>query len=182
VENPNQNIHQLKLGAAGVDLDSEHFLRRHPTSFFAYTGYRRLHKFFDSEEFLGLERRFPILWMLDISNCFGSIYSHSVSWAMKSKDVVKQHIDASTHTFGGEIDCEMRDANWAETNGILVGPELSRIFAEIILQDADSRAPRSPTRPTSRKPRTVPSRGLGFTNSPKGGDEYPGSTAVDLVG
>lgn len=140
VENPNQNINQLKLGAAGVDLDSEHFLCRHPTSFFAYSGYRRLHKFFESEEFLGLERRFPILWMLDISNCFGSIYTHSVSWAMKSKDVVKQHIDASTHTFGGEIDCEMRDANWAETNGILVGPELSRIFAEIILQDADSRA------------------------------------------
>ena len=140
VENLNQNIHQLKLAAAGVDLDSEHFLCRHPTSFFAYTGYRRLHKFFESEEFLGLERRFPVLWMLDISNCFGSIYTHSVSWAMKSKDVVKQHIEASTNTFGGDIDCEMRDANWAETNGILVGPEFSRIFAEIILQDVDTRA------------------------------------------
>ena len=140
VENSNQNIHQLKLAAAGVDLDSEHFLCRHPTSFFAYTGYHRLHKFFESEEFLGLERRFPILWMLDISNCFGSIYTHSVSWAMKTKDVVKQHIEASSNTFGGEIDREMRDANWAETNGILVGPELSRIFAEIILQDVDTRA------------------------------------------
>ena len=140
VENSNQNIHQLKLAAAGVDLDSEHFLCRHPTSFFAYTGYRRLHKFFESEEFLGLERRYPVLWMLDISNCFGSIYTHSVSWAMKSKDVVKQHIEESTYTFGGEIDREMRDANWAETNGILVGPELSRIFAEIILQDVDTRA------------------------------------------
>ncbi|WP_305798563.1 antiviral reverse transcriptase Drt3b [Synechococcus sp. CCY 9618] len=140
VENSNQNIHHLKHAAAGVDLDSEHFLFRHPTSFFAYTGYRRLHKFFESEEFLGLERRYPVLWMLDISNCFGSIYTHSVSWAMKSKGVVKQHIDASANTFGGEIDREMRDANWAETNGILVGPELSRIFAEIILQDVDARA------------------------------------------
>jgi hypothetical protein len=140
VENSNQNIHHLKLAAAGVDLTSEHFLCRHPTSFFAYTGYRRLHKFFESEEFLGLERRYPVLWMLDISNCFGSIYTHSVSWAMKSKDVVKQHIEASANTFGGEIDREMRDANWAETHGILVGPELSRIFAEIILQDVDTRA------------------------------------------
>ncbi len=140
VENSNQNIHQLKLAAAGVDLDSEHFLCRHPTSFFAYTGYRRLHKFFESEEFLSLERRYPVLWMLDISNCFGSIYTHSVSWAMKSKGIVKQHIEASANTFGGEIDREMRDANWAETNGILVGPELSRIFAEIILQDVDTRA------------------------------------------
>ncbi len=140
VENLNQNIHQLKLAAAGVDLDSEHFLCRHPTSFFAYTGYRRLHKFFESEEFLALERRYPVLWMLDISNCFGSIYTHSVSWAMKSKDVVKRHLQASANTFGGEIDREMREANWAETNGILVGPELSRIFAEIILQDVDIRA------------------------------------------
>jgi hypothetical protein len=140
VENSNQNVHRLKLFASGVDLDSEHFLCRHPTSFFAYRGYRRLHKFFDSEEFLGLERRYPVLWMLDISNCFGSIYTHSVSWAVKSKDVVKQHIEASAHTFGGAIDREMRDANWAETNGILIGPELSRIFAEIILQDVDTKA------------------------------------------
>jgi len=139
VENSNQNIHKLKLAAAGVDLDSEHFLCRHPTSFFAYTGYSRLHKFFESEEFLGLERRYPVLWMLDISNCFGSIYTHSVSWAMKSKDVVKKHIDASENTFGGELDREMRNANWAETHGILVGPELCRIFAEIILQDVDTR-------------------------------------------
>jgi hypothetical protein len=139
VENSNQNIHKLKLAAAGVDLDSEHFLCRHPTSFFAYTGYSRIHKFFESEEFLGLERRYPVLWMLDISNCFGSIYTHSVSWAMKSKEVVKKHIVASRNTFGGELDREMRNANWAETHGILVGPELCRIFAEIILQDVDTR-------------------------------------------
>jgi hypothetical protein len=140
VENSNQNVHRLKLFASGIDLDCEHFLCRHPTSFFAYRGYRRLHKFFESEEFLGLERRYPVLWMLDISNCFGSIYTHSVSWAVKSKDVVKQHIEASAHTFGGTIDREMRDANWAETNGILIGPELSRIFAEVILQDVDTKA------------------------------------------
>ena len=140
VDNSNQNIYKHKLAAAGVDLDSEHFLCRHPTSFFAYTGYSRLHKFFESEEFLGLERRFPVLWMLDISNCFGSIYTHSVSWAMKSKDVVKKHIYKSENTFGGELDREMRNSNWAETHGILVGPELSRIFAEIILQDVDTRS------------------------------------------
>jgi hypothetical protein len=31
----------------------------------------------------------------------------------------------------------MREANWGETNGILIGPEVSRIFAEAILQAID---------------------------------------------
>jgi hypothetical protein len=31
----------------------------------------------------------------------------------------------------------MQEANWGETNGILIGPEVSRIFAEAIMQSID---------------------------------------------
>ena len=143
VSNPDEDLYKLKLNAAGVDVDSDHWRHRHAASFFSYRGHRRLYRFFESEEFLRLEQRFPTLWMLDINNCFGSIYTHSISWATSSKAEVKRDIPSSEHTFGGELDRSLRNANWAETGGILIGPELSRIFAEIILQDVDIRVRRN---------------------------------------
>ena len=60
-----------------------------------------------------------------------------VSWALLKKTNVKEHLDRSNSTFAGEFDRLMRCVNYGETNGIVIGPEFSRIFAELILQSVD---------------------------------------------
>ena len=110
---------------------------RHSSSYFSYAGYSRLYKFFDSNALIRLEARFRNFWMLDVSKCFDSIYTHSISWAVKDKSYSKQHIGVPS--FGEAFDSLMQSINQGETSGIIIGPEISRIFAEIILQEVDRR-------------------------------------------
>lgn len=104
-------------------------------SYFAYEKFNLLNKFYESREFVRLEKKFEMLRHLDISKCFYSIYTHSISWATKNKEFAKQNTKA--YSFESTFDSLMQRANYNETNGIVVGPEFSRIFAEIILQDID---------------------------------------------
>lgn len=53
------------------------------------------------------------------------------------KEIVKHNIGKSSSTFGGKFDRLIQNLNYGETNGIVIGPEFSRIFAEIILQKID---------------------------------------------
>lgn len=76
---------------------------------------------------------------LDVSKCFDSIYTHGLSWAVKDKAFTKTHVDVST-TFAQAFDQVIRHGNHNETNGIPIGPEASRIFAEILFQEIDRRA------------------------------------------
>jgi len=74
---------------------------------------------------------------LDISSCFDSIYTHSLPWSTLGREVAKENLKYLAPTFGGKFDTLMQVMNRGETNGIVTGPEFSRIFAEIILQDVD---------------------------------------------
>ncbi len=110
-------------------------------SFFAYEKYNLLNKFYESKEFIRLEKKFEILRQIDVSKCFYSIYTHSIAWATKSKDFAKKNKGA--HSFESCFDSLMQRSNYNETNGIVVGPEFSRVFAEIILQDVDNKVQRA---------------------------------------
>lgn len=111
---------------------------RHASSFFAYRGFSRLHKFINSREFLSLEKQFSFVRTLDVSKCFDSIYTHSLSWAVKDKSFTKKHVSVSS-TFAQQFDEVIRHGNHNETHGIPIGPEFSRIFAEVLFQAIDSR-------------------------------------------
>jgi len=104
-------------------------------SYFTYQRYSRLHEFHSSYEFVGLEKRFRLLLEFDIASCFYTIYTHSIAWAVKDKPFAKAHKGRSS--FEEDFDHLMQAANYCETNGIVVGPEASRLFAEIILQRVD---------------------------------------------
>lgn len=106
-----------------------------PITFFAYKSYGMLYSFYDSHQFNLLEKQFPFLQKVDVSKCFENIYTHSLAWSVKSKRFAKR--TKLLDGFEGRFDELMRSANDNETAGILVGPELSRIFAEIILQQID---------------------------------------------
>lgn len=119
-----------------VDTIQTDKIVKHSTSYFAYDRYSKFYKFIDSEQFVEMEKKYSLLCMLDIFKCFDSIYTHTVSWAVKNKKFAKDTVTIKS-TFGQYIDGIMQHCNHSETNGILVGPEISRIFAEIIFQDID---------------------------------------------
>lgn len=129
------------IGIKGDEVDLEnnehqgHNEGVYSSSYFQYKKYDLIHKFYDSYEFIRLEKRFNTLSKFDISNCFNSIYTHSLAWAVKDKLFAKLHKDRKS--FEKEFDDLMQSTNHRETNGIIIGPEVSRLFAEIILQKVD---------------------------------------------
>lgn len=129
-----ENIGQYKRGT--VDDTASETMLKHSSSFYAYKGYTRLYKMFNSKAFLDLEKDFSVLKTLDVSKCFDSIYTHSIAWATKDKSFVKDGRYAAS-IFGNNFDDVIRMANHNETNGIVIGPEVSRIFSEIIFQNVD---------------------------------------------
>jgi hypothetical protein len=133
---PNSISQSNRVKTGDITLHKHDSFLQYSPSFFSYRGYDRLYRFFGSREFLALEKRFDTYYALDVSKCFDSIYTHSISWAVKDRTSAKQsrHIKP---TFGGRFDELMQSMNWLETNGIVIGPEVSRIFAEIILQSVD---------------------------------------------
>lgn len=118
-----------------VELNGENY--ENLKSFFVYERFSNVFKFYESREHLCSERDFKNLSKLDISGCFDNIYTHSISWAIYGKEFAKQNIRQTLGAFAGKFDSLMQKVNHNETNGILIGPEVSRIFAEIILQAVD---------------------------------------------
>lgn len=129
-----ENIYKYKTGS--VTSDTIDGYAKHTPSFFTYKGYDRLYKFFNSPDYFNLEKKFKIQMSLDVSKCFDSIYTHSMAWATKEKEFVKNNLNVSS--FGEDFDFTIRHGNYNETNGIPIGPEVSRIFAEIIFQRIDN--------------------------------------------
>ncbi len=79
---------------------------------------------------------------LDISHCYESIYSHSITWALVGKTTAKQmylgQMPKSTlYNTGNDFDKLSSALKGNETNGIVVGPYSSRIISEIVLCGLD---------------------------------------------
>ncbi|PEJ57982.1 hypothetical protein CN692_10855 [Bacillus sp. AFS002410] len=72
----------------------------------------------------------------DISTCFPSIYSHSISWALVSKGVAKLNKGKSNEWYNA-LDFYVRNTKNGETNGLLIGPHSSNLISEIILTAID---------------------------------------------
>ena len=125
----------LKSGTVQQEADETEADISHIVSYFSYERYNLLGKFIKLREFLDLEKQFVRLRTLDISKCFFNIYTHSITWAVKDKRFAKEN--RNTYSFKSEFDTLMQRANYNETNEIVIGPEISRIFAEIIFQSID---------------------------------------------
>ena len=71
----------------------------------------------------------------DISNCFPSIYTHSLTWALIGKEVAKKGKKGGQ--WYNKLDQFCRNTKDAETNGLLIGPHAYNILSEIVLCDID---------------------------------------------
>lgn len=72
----------------------------------------------------------------DISNCFPSIYSHALDWALRGKDQAKFD-QRSNGTWESKTDMYARHCMNGETKGLLIGPAISNLLAELVLQRID---------------------------------------------
>jgi len=119
----------------GIESEGDH---ERYQKYFRYRKYDIINRYYDGYEALRLEKKYAYLMTTDISNCFYNIYSHSIAWAIRGKEMAKHNIgDDFSELCENKLDKLMQWANYKETNGIVVGPEFSRIFAEIILQQVD---------------------------------------------
>lgn len=85
---------------------------------------------------LGLKYRY--MAKTDISNCYSSVYTHSISWALYTKEEAKKKENRNDKKLlGNVIDELLRKMNYNQTNGIPQGSVLTDFIAEIILGYAD---------------------------------------------
>lgn len=131
------NLHQQNLEAIPFGVEEENREYKQIGSYFVYRKYRNIHRFFESHKYHRCEKKYNAMVQIDISKCFDSIYTHSLPWAVIGKSQTKFNLGDSKSTFAGRFDAMMQHLNQNETNGIVIGPEFSRIFAEIILQAVD---------------------------------------------
>lgn len=130
-------LHDQKLETVPEGVEEEDREYEQIGSYFVYRKHRNIHRFFESYKYHRCEKKYDAMVQIDVSKCFDSIYTHSLPWAVIGKSQTKFDLEGSKTTFGGRFDALMQNLNQNETNGIVIGPEFSRIFAEIILQSAD---------------------------------------------
>lgn len=91
-----------------------------------------------SPSFLYNKDKFSLLMKMDIQNFFPSIYTHSYSWLIANKVYDRKGL-ANENSIYNIIDAFLQNINGSKTNGIVVGPEISRLLAEFLLTHLDEK-------------------------------------------
>lgn len=89
------------------------------------------------QQSLELALHFDCFLNTDITDCYGSIYTHSISWAIHGKPFAKANRN-DPKLLGNNIDATIQSMQNAQTNGIPQGSALMDFIAEIVLGYADS--------------------------------------------
>lgn len=72
----------------------------------------------------------------DITDCYGSIYTHSIPWALHTKKIAKAN-RTNYQLIGNLIDSVIQNMSHGQTNGIPQGSVLMDFIAEFVLAYAD---------------------------------------------
>lgn len=90
------------------------------------------------EKFLSLEKSFKAKYYVhaDIANCYPSIYSHCVPWALVGKVESKNNKNNHEEWYN-KLDTKIRYMQRNETVGLPIGPDTSSIISELILSCVD---------------------------------------------
>ena len=83
---------------------------------------------------LSLEYRH--VFLTDITDCYGAMYTHSIAWAVHGKDIAKAQ-KGNHDLLGNAIDDFIEDMRFGQTNGISQGSVLMDFVAEIVLGYVD---------------------------------------------
>lgn len=87
------------------------------------------------QESINLALEYNFVFDTDIADCYSSIYTHSIAWALETKEIAKQQHELTL--LGNYIDKRIQDAQYQQTNGIPQGSVLMDFIAEIVLGYVD---------------------------------------------
>ena len=88
------------------------------------------------QQSLELSLKYEYILHTDISDCYGSIYTHTVPWAIHTRATAKTN-RRDQNLLGNAIDKHLQDMSYGQTNGIPQGSVLMDFIAEIVLGYAD---------------------------------------------
>lgn len=84
------------------------------------------------ERSIELSLEYKLLTKTDISECYPSMYTHAISWAIHGKEFSRKN-RRDNSLVGNEIDKKISYMRYGQTNGIPQGSNLMDFIAEIVL-------------------------------------------------
>ncbi len=99
----------------------------------------QINKWWDGieQESLRLSLIYKYISHSDITDCYSSIYTHSIAWAIHGKEVAKTNRRCTT-LIGNIIDKNIQGMRHGQTNGIPQGSNLMDFIAEMVLGYIDA--------------------------------------------
>ena len=88
------------------------------------------------QESIALALKYQYVFVTDITDCYGSLYTHTIPWSIYGKQFAKEH--RADKNLGNRLDHYMGAMNYDQTNGIPQGSVLFDLIAEIVLAYADA--------------------------------------------
>lgn len=118
-----------------INLKIEKEIIQQTGTYFKIGKFNSLVSFFNSSVWQKCNLEYKYFCKIDYKSCFDSIYTHSYKWIIE-KNVVDSKKAKNSNLYV-EIDRILQNINGKSSNGLIVGPEFSRMIAEILLQHID---------------------------------------------
>ena len=90
------------------------------------------------QENLKMALQYKYCVQTDIENCYESIYTHTIAWALNGKPTAKKN-KRDQNLLGNKIDKAIRNMQNGQTNGLPQGSKIFDLIAELILRYSDSK-------------------------------------------
>lgn len=103
--------------------------------FFKIRNYYSIVDFTGSRQWRTCNFRYRYFAKADYKSCFDSIYTHAFKWCI-TKDTVDSK-NAANSNLNIAIDRILQNINGHSSNGVIIGPEFSRMIAEVLLGHID---------------------------------------------
>jgi len=105
-------------------------------NYFKITKFESINSFADSRIWRMCNFKYKYYATIDYKSCFDSIYTHAYKWIIE-RNVIDSKEAKNSNLFIA-IDRILQNINGRSSNGLIVGPEFSRMIAEILLQQIDN--------------------------------------------
>lgn len=119
-------VQSSKVGKGAIQQAGNYFTILPFESIMAFTG---------SSNWRMSNFKFKNYAKVDFKSCFDSVYTHVFKWIIE-RHVIDSKEAKNSHLFIS-IDRILQNINGLSSNGLIVGPEFSRLIAEILLQQID---------------------------------------------
>jgi hypothetical protein len=120
--------------------------KKHKGTFGNLRAGRMIYEFLDMAEndLVAESHNYKYILKTDIKNFYPSIYTHSIAWAIHTKETIRKKGNRNDFSrfLGLKIDKLLQCANDGCTNGIAVGPAISDLMSEIVLSTVDTQVSR----------------------------------------